>query len=68
VDGHHLVDQIERGGASSQSSFEVGNVLATLLDLALRIIVDCLRMPVASDDLVSAKVLDCIECPFPAGP
>jgi hypothetical protein len=60
--------QLGERSASGQSGFEVGNVLATLLDLALRIVVDCLRMAMASDDLVSAEVLDCIERPFPAGP
>ena len=57
VDRHHSLDQIEGGGAASQRSFEVGNVLASVLDLALRIIVDCLRMPVASDDLVRAEAV-----------
>jgi hypothetical protein len=56
VNRHHSVDQIEWGRASTQSSFEVGNVSATLLNLALRIVVNCLRMPMASDDLVSGEV------------
>ena len=68
VDRHHSVDQIEWGRASTQCSFEVGNVSATLLNLALRIIVYCLRMPVASDDRVRAEACDCIERAFPAGP
>ena len=68
MDRHHSVDQLEGGGASSQRSFEVGDVLATLLDLALRIIVCCLRMPVSSDDLVRAELCDRIERVFPAGP
>jgi hypothetical protein len=49
VDGHHSVDQIARAGAASQRSFKVGDVLATLLDLASRIIVDDLRMPMPGD-------------------
>src|SRR4029453_7172349 len=56
VNPRHSIDQLEGGGASSQRSFEVGDVLATLLDLALRIIVCCLRMP------VSAMILSAPSC------
>ena len=38
------------------------------LDLPLRIIVCCVRMPVSSDDLVCAEPFDRVERAFPAGP
>jgi hypothetical protein len=41
--------------------------LATLLDLASRIIVDDLRMPMPGDDRVGAEACDRIERAFPAG-